>query len=118
VEVEHVEERRGARREADADAGGEDLREAVEAEHAPGRGEERALEREVGRRARGGAVVEVVVRVVCAADQRPRARRRGGGVPSRMSRSCASASWSTSVRRSSVAVAPVGLQPYCRPSAA
>ena len=65
VFVNGVEQRRGPRHEADADASGDDLAEAVEAQHAPdaavpGLG----LEREVRRDARPRAEVHEVVRIV------------------------------------------------------
>ena len=64
MQVDDGHDRLGAAREADADAGGEDLGEAVEADDAPDLGQ-LELEREVRRRARRVAEVQVVVRVVC-----------------------------------------------------
>ena len=86
VHVDDVHDRRGPAREADADARGEDLGERVEAEHAADRGERLALERKVRRRARRGAEVEEVVRVVLEDEEVVLLREREHLAPPRLGR--------------------------------
>lgn len=63
--VNCVDERRGPRHEADADAGGDDLAEAVETQYAPNAVvPSLGLERKVRRDARSRAEVQKVIRVV------------------------------------------------------
>lgn len=65
MHVDGGHQRLGPAEEADADAGGEDLREAVEAQDSADGGL-LELEREVRGHAGGVAVVEIVVGVVCS----------------------------------------------------
>ena len=65
VFVYRVEQRRGPRHEADADAGGDDLAEAVEAQNAPDAAvPSLGLERKVRRDARPRAEVHKVVWII------------------------------------------------------
>ena len=115
MHVYGLEERLGPAGETNANAGGEDLGEAVEAQDAPDFWLFK-FQSKVGWVPGGVAIIEEVIRVVlelsCGCQRMRGEKSRVKSLPSRMMKLYSRASARTSRRRSSVAVIPVGLHPY------
>jgi hypothetical protein len=101
------------RNQAQSQSRRQDLREAVKAEDTATWLVTSSLEFPVRRRARGSPEVEVEVWVIYRWEVSPLSINGVRSLPSIIIKLCSCASFNTSNRLSSEAVAPLGLPPYC-----